>query len=80
MSTFIPDTVKLEVLRRAGGQCECTMSTCNHHRRLPRCPRSLAIWPYEFHHVDRYGPSVASNIRVLCKDCHENTPSFGTPR
>jgi len=66
-----------EVYRRARGQCECTMKTCGHSGR---CPATLRAHAWHVHHLTAGGADVLSNVLGLCKECHENTPSYGVGR
>ncbi len=44
---------------RAGGQCECTMTVCSHHKG--RCPHKLNPG-WEAHHRTAGGPDTLSNL------------------
>jgi 5-methylcytosine-specific restriction endonuclease McrA len=33
---------------------------------------------WEAHHIDPAGEPVLENCRILCMECHKNTPSYGT--
>jgi 5-methylcytosine-specific restriction endonuclease McrA len=43
---------------------------------MARCKRT---WGLEVHHIRRDGGNALANARVLCQQCHEQTPSYGTP-
>ena len=63
--------------KRAGGQCECRMSICNHH--TGRCPHTLSS-SWEAHHntsVAAGGSDGLSNLTAMCATCHVNTYSYG---
>ncbi len=79
MSQPIPDEVRRVLFRRAKGQCECRGPFCKHHKVAERCPHGLGPG-WDGHHIDRDGPSVASNLTAMCATCHKNTPSFGKPK
>ena len=68
------DAVQDEVWKRAGGKCECTMTTCGH---MDRCNVALEAHKWHMHRLTAGGAYVASNIRALCIPCHENTPTYG---
>ena len=59
--------------RRAGGKCECTLSTCGHHADRVRCNASLANgWhAYHKHPVSEGGGDNFTNCLALCSPCHE---------
>lgn len=73
---------------RSKGLCECMdLARCRHvtvphWRQLSWADRgkdsSLKGW--EAHHVDPSGEPELSNCRILCIECHKNTPSYGTGR
>ncbi len=73
----ISETVRLELYRRANGQCECTMSVCSHHRVGQRCPHKLIAESWEAHHKTSGGPDTLSNLIAMCATCHKNTPTYG---
>ncbi|MCK5028795.1 MAG: hypothetical protein KAR57_04120 [Bacteroidales bacterium] len=43
---------------------------------MARCTRTTNL---EVHHISRKGGSGINNAQVLCQECHENTPSYGSP-
>jgi len=66
--------IREDVYARAGGKCECTMSTCSHHSG--RCSAMLR-GEWEVHRTIAGGPYILSNIKAMCQTCHRNTPSYG---
>ena len=60
--------------RRAGGRCECTLSTCGHHTEHVRCNASLANgWhAHHKHPVSEGGGDNLSNCLALCPPCYAN--------
>lgn len=66
-----------QAYRRAGGLCECRMSTCNH--RLGRCFVSLG-YDWELHHAHSQaagGSDGLSNGIAMCIACHKRTRTYG---
>jgi hypothetical protein len=63
-----------DVYNRAGGKCECTMSTCTHH--TGRC-NAMLRGEWEIHQITAGGGYTLSNSRAMCQTCHRNTPSYG---
>lgn len=43
---------------------------------MARCTRTRDL---EIHHKRRDGGNSLDNAEVLCKDCHANTSTYGTP-
>lgn len=73
------ETTKLEILRNAGGQCECKRVSCTVHSTL-RCTTKLVSGRWHAHHktaVAAGGKDVASNGEALCIPCHEQTRTYG---
>lgn len=69
-----------EAYKRAGGQCECTMtSACSHHSGGRRCTHMLR-GEWELHRITAGGPYALSNVIAMCQTCHRNTPSYGVGR
>ena len=62
-----------KVYDRAGGKCECTMSTCGH---TARC-NAMLRGSWEVHRMSAGGSYTLSNVKGLCQTCHRNTPSYG---
>jgi len=60
--------------QRAGGRCECTMSSCTHHADRIRCNASLANGWHAHHRrlVSEGGGDNFSNCLLMCTSCHEN--------
>ena len=76
------DTTKAAAYRRAGGQCECTMSSCNNHRAGSRCQNRLGN-NWHAHHrtaVAAGGSDDLGNLLAMCIPCHENTLTYGRRR
>ncbi len=73
----ISESLRLEIYRRAGGRCECTMSVCSHHSAGQRCPHTLVAGSWEVHHKTSGGPDTASNLIAMCATCHKNTRTYG---
>lgn len=65
--------IREDVFARAGGRCECTMSTCGHSGRCPAMLRG----EWEVHRITAGGPYTPSNVKAMCQMCHRKTPSFG---
>jgi len=42
----ISQELRAALHKRAGGQCECTMSVCSHHGAGQRCRRNLSVGSY----------------------------------
>jgi len=72
----IPEDVRKEIYKRAGGRCECVMSLCKHHAAGERCAHKLGLG-WEAHHKWANGPSVPSNLIAMCRTCHKNTRTYG---
>jgi len=73
------EATKLAANRRAGGQCECTMTICDHRGR---CTNRLGT-NWHAHHktsVASGGTDDLSNCLAMCIPCHENTRTYGRPR
>jgi len=71
-------SVKDQVLARAGYRCECARQ-CSHHDG-GRCNTWLEAGNWEAHHIvseDAGGSDTLSNCEALCIPCHKNTLSFG---
>ena len=66
-----------DVRQRAGGQCECTMTTCSHHTR--RC-NAVLRGPWEVHRRAAGGEFSLSNVIGMCQTCHRNTRTYGRGR
>ena len=60
--------------QRAGGRCECTMSSCAHHADRIRCNASLTNDVHAHHRrlVSEGGGDNLSNCVLMCTSCHEN--------
>ncbi len=76
---FSQDVIN-EAWHRAGGKCECKE---NCHNFLNPCNKTLdpsnkklfMLW--HAHHIDSDGPSILSNCKILCVECHKKTRSYG---
>ncbi len=70
--------VRQAVLARAGDQCECTLSSCNHPtvKGGTRCTRKLGR-DWQLHRINRSLAHTVSNCQALCRPCHEGTRSYG---
>lgn len=66
-----------DVFQRAGGKCQCTMSTCSHH--TGRC-NAMLRGEWEIHRATAGGSYIPSNVKAMCQRCHRNTPSYGVGR
>jgi hypothetical protein len=69
--------VRQELFNRAGGQCECTMAVCQHHRANTRCPNTLRIGNWDAHRRTAGGVYELWNLLAMCKECHPNTRTYG---
>jgi hypothetical protein len=69
--------VKQRLYTRAGGQCECTMRVCDHHRAGSRCPHGLSAGYWNAHHRAAGGVDNLGNLIALCASCHKNTRTYG---
>lgn len=74
----ISQSIRQALYRRAGGQCECTMSVCDHHRG--RCTHGLNPPYWDAHHRSRLGGDGLGNLLAMCATCHKNTRTYGIPR
>jgi hypothetical protein len=63
-----------DVYNRAGGKCECRMTSCSHH--TGRC-NAMLRGEWEIHRITAGGPYNLSNVLAMCQTCHRNTPSYG---
>jgi len=65
--------------RRAGGKCECTMTTCSKHRSGSRCNADLSRgWHAHHRHSQAAGGDDSlGNCLAMCVACHENTRTYG---
>lgn len=70
-------STRQELFRRAGGQCECTMRVCSHHRSGTRCQHGLSQGYWDAHHKTAGGPDTLSNLIAMCATCHKNTRTYG---
>lgn len=84
---FSEDVVKAAWVR-SRGKCECMDFTRCRHSIVPHW-RELAwnargddnsMQGWEAHHIDPDGEPDLSNCRILCIECHKNTPTYGTGR
>lgn len=62
-----------DVYNRAGGRCECTMTSCGHSGRCTAILRG----EWEIHRKTAGGQYTLSNVIAMCQMCHRNTPSYG---
>lgn len=64
---------------RAGGKCECTMTTCSDHWAGVRCNKSLSNGWHAHHKTSQLagGTDDLGNCLAMCIPCHENTRSYG---
>ena len=74
------ESIKDEIYRNSGGQCECRRDHAKHRGR--RCPvtftRNGGQWDANHKPAERVGgQSVASNGEALCVECHRLTASYG---
>lgn len=76
------DATKAAAYKRAGGQCECTMSVCSHHRAGVRCPTRLGTNWHAHHKTAEAarGGDDLGNLLAMCIPCHENTLTYGRRR
>ena len=70
----LTEKTRRDLYERAGGKCECTMKTCDHH--TGRC-NAMLRGPWEAHRLRAGGNYVLSNLKAMCRTCHRNTPSYG---
>lgn len=73
----VSEAIRKELYKRAGGQCECTMRVCDHHRPGVRCSRGLSPGHWDAHHKTAGGPDILSNLVAMCATCHKNTRTYG---
>lgn len=69
-----------DLYKRAGSQCECTMSVCSHHSAGRRCGSGLSPGYWDAHHKTVLGGDGLSNLTAMCATCHKNTSSYGRLR
>lgn len=74
MADKVPQSVRDDIYRRAGGRCECEMIVCSHSGR---CSNGLYSPHWDAHHRSANGPAVASNLIAMCATCHKNTSTYG---
>jgi len=67
------EKLRIDVLTRSGGRCECVMKTCGHSGRCTAMLRGQ----WELHRINTNGEYTMSNVIGLCQMCHRNTPSYG---
>ena len=72
----ISEKTRKELYARAGGQCECTMSSCDHPGGR-RCSRGLSPGYWEAHHRTAGGGDTLGNLIAMCATCHKNTRTYG---
>lgn len=68
--------VKDQVFRRAGGKCECEMTTCGHRGRC----NAMLRGEWHAHHrkaVASGGDDSLGNSLAMCATCHRNTGTYG---
>lgn len=65
--------IRDEVRKRAGGRCECTMTTCGHRGRC----NAILRGEWEMHRRTAGGPYTLGNITAMCQTCHRNTRTYG---
>lgn len=70
----ISDAIRRALYTRAGGRCECTMTSCDHRGR---CTRGLSPGYWEVHHRSRSGGDTLGNLTAMCATCHKNTRTYG---
>ena len=70
----ISEETRKKLFERAGGQCECEMTICDHRGR---CPRGLSGEYWDAHHRDASGPDDLGNLTAMCATCHKNTRTYG---
>lgn len=77
------ETIKDEIFKRSGGQCECTrkhegLSAPHHGGRCSATFTRHGNW--EAHHIvsqNAGGADTKRNGEALCVKCHELTRSYG---
>lgn len=70
--TKFPDSIVEQAWKRSGGECE------NCGGELHESSQGAeSDYGWEAHHVDPSGPNTLSNCKILCQECHKNTPSYG---
>lgn len=74
----VSQATRAEIYSRAGGRCECRMSSCDHNGN--RCTRGLYSPGWDAHHINRNGSDTPGNLLALCATCHKNTRTYGAPR
>lgn len=69
------------VFFRAQGMCQCTQSGC-HAQLYPgaRCFKPLVKGDWDVHRLLAGGAYSPENTQAMCKQCHQNTPSYGVGR
>jgi len=75
----ISEETRRALYKRAGGQCECTMSVCVHHRPGVRCQHGLHGSTWDAHHRTRGGGDGLGNLIAMCVTCHKHTRTYGKP-
>jgi len=87
-ATRFPNDVVQAAWLRSGGKCECMdFVRCRHsivpHGRILSFDaqgKDDSAQGWEAHHIDPDGEPSLKNCKILCIECHKNTPSFGTGR
>ncbi len=72
-----PQAIRNAVHIRAGGRCECTMTSCRNH--TGRCSAMLR-GPWEVHRRAAGGAYTLTNVVGMCQTCHRNTRTYGRGR
>lgn len=73
MSNFT-DSVVDSAWKRSGGNCE--NENCG-KTLLEGSRGAESDYGWEAHHINESSPDTLSNCKILCQDCHKNTPSYG---
>ena len=73
IGVIIRNPLREQIYKRANGQCECKMGTCDHPGRC--AARLRGEW--QTHRMIAGGKYIPSNVLAMCQECHRDTPSYG---
>jgi hypothetical protein len=69
----IPDTVRIALIVRSRGKCECKGAGCAHHAPGSGCPNALIPGKWKAHWIDSEEPETIDNLIALCSVCQKNS-------
>ncbi len=72
----VSEETRRQLFECAGGRCECTMVSCDQHRRGSRCT-TLLRGGWHAHHRTAGGPDYLGNLTAMCVPRHRNTRTYG---